>query len=586
MPTLQFKGKNIIWNHHLAIPYHTLDEIKELDFSVPKSKQNDNLLIEGDNLTALKALLPNYTNKIDCIYIDPPYNTGNDNGQGKGWIYNDNVNSPLLKEWFGKEVGLEDLTRHDKWCCMMAPRLKLLRELLNEEGAIFISIDDNEVYNLRSLVTEIFGEENFIALLPTIMNLKGNQDEFAFAGTHEYTLVFAKNKAKSIFYEFEIDDEDLDDWEEDNFGFYKKGATMKGSGVNAPREKRPNLFYPLLFKEGETTVATITDEEFKKIYDKQSKIFDDGFVKKLKIKYEKLGYIFLLPVSNDAYVSWRWQRDKVLAEPHNIIAFIEEGTVSLNKKQRPSLGELPSKKPKTIFYKPEYSSGNGTNQLKELFTDKVFNNPKPLELIKDFLTIGANKNSIILDSFAGSGTTAHAVLDLNKEDTGNRKFILVQMPENTETEPEKNICKNITRERIKKAIEKYDYKSGFKYLRVGIPLDAESMLDGKLPTYKQFAKYVYYLCTGENLVDTKAINEKNYFVGKSGSAIIYLVYKQNYEQLTRLALNLTLAEQIKKAYPKKKVIVYAPACFLDEEYLEENQIQFVSIPYNLFQRNN
>jgi adenine-specific DNA-methyltransferase len=227
--------------------------------------------------------------------------------------------------------------------------------------------------------------------------------------------------------------------------------------------------------------------------------------------------------------------------------------------------------------------------LKELFNnERSFPNPKPVSLIKFLINIatGTNNKDIILDSFAGSGTTMDSVFELNEDDGGNRKCILIQMPENTEAEPQKNICKDITRERIKRAIEKYDYKSGFKYIRVGIPLDAESMLERNLPTYQQFAKYVYYLCTGENLSNDKTINEKKYFVGAHGSSLIYLVYKQNYEELTRLALNLTLAEQIKKDYPKKKVIVYAPACFLDEEYLEENQIQFVSIPYNLFQRNN
>lgn len=143
MPTLQFKGKNIIWNHHLSVPYHSLEEIPELGFNA--DNEPENLIIEGDNLTALKALLPKYSGSIDFIYIDPPYNTGNDNGVGKGWIYNDNVNSPLLREWLHKEVSKDDLTKHDKWLCMMTPRLKLLKELLVDNGVIAISIDDNEI---------------------------------------------------------------------------------------------------------------------------------------------------------------------------------------------------------------------------------------------------------------------------------------------------------------------------------------------------------------------------------------------------------------------------------------------------------
>jgi adenine-specific DNA-methyltransferase len=131
MPTLQFKGKNIIWNHHLGVPFHTLDEVPELHYKPEKT--NGNMIIEGDNLIALKALLPQFTGKIKCIYIDPPYNTGNE-----GWIYNDKTNSPLIKDWLGKQVGIDDLTKHDKWLCMMSPRLKLLRDLLSDDGAVFI----------------------------------------------------------------------------------------------------------------------------------------------------------------------------------------------------------------------------------------------------------------------------------------------------------------------------------------------------------------------------------------------------------------------------------------------------------------
>ena len=159
MPTLQFKGKNIIWNHHLSIPYHTLDEVQKLQFQPEKA--NGNMIIEGDNLLGLKALLPQYANKIKCIYIDPPYNTGSEN-----WIYNDKVNSPLIKEWLGKVVSKDDLTRHDKWLCMITPRLKLLRNLLSDNGVIFISIDDNEQTNLKSIMDEIFGETNFLGNLP------------------------------------------------------------------------------------------------------------------------------------------------------------------------------------------------------------------------------------------------------------------------------------------------------------------------------------------------------------------------------------------------------------------------------------
>ena len=157
MPSLQFKGKVLVENHHLAVPFHELQPVRSRGLS-DKASLHDNLIVEGDNLAALKALLPTYHGKVKCIYIDPPYNTGNE-----GWAYNDRVNSPMMRDWLGKVVDREDLTRHDKWCCMMLPRLKLLRELLRDDGAIFVSIDDNEVHRLRCLMDEVFGEENFIA---------------------------------------------------------------------------------------------------------------------------------------------------------------------------------------------------------------------------------------------------------------------------------------------------------------------------------------------------------------------------------------------------------------------------------------
>ncbi len=216
----------------------------------------------------------------------------------------------------------------------------------------------------------------------------------------------------------------------------------------------------------------------------------------------------------------------------------------------------------------------GAYDLRELFPEnkKTFNNPKPIQLLKTILSYVLNDGDLVLDSFAGSGTTMHAVMDLNKEDGGNRKCIMIQMTEATGAEPNKNICKDITRERVKRAIDKYGYDSGFQYFKVGIPLDAESLLSGNLPTFKQFADYVYYLCTGESMKNKSFVNEKSYFVGEYGNSVIYLVYKQDFDELTRMALNLTLAEKITAEHPKKKIIVYAPACFLEEDYMKEKNI--------------
>jgi adenine-specific DNA-methyltransferase len=188
MPTLNFKGKTFVHNHHLAVKYHQLVPKKDKSLT-DKVSLHDNLILQGDNLKALKALLPTYSGKVNCIYIDPPYNTGNE-----GWKYNDNVNSPMMREWLGKEVDTDDLTRHDKWLSMMTPRLKLLRELLSEDGAIFISIDDNEQHNLRCLLDEIFGEQNFIQNIIWQKKFSPQNDAKYFSDNHDFIICYAKNK--------------------------------------------------------------------------------------------------------------------------------------------------------------------------------------------------------------------------------------------------------------------------------------------------------------------------------------------------------------------------------------------------------
>lgn len=347
------------------------------------------------------------------------------------------------------------------------------------------------------------------------------------------------------------------------------------------------MFYPILVRKENLEVSTVSEKEYAGIYDGKTKKFDDAHVKSMKKKYESSGYYFILPTTDTgAYGRWRWGYgyETIRKLATDAIVKVNGDQIVLQKKQRPLLGEMISKKPKSVFYKPEYSSGNGTAQLKKLFGRKVFNNPKPIDLIRDFIKIGSNKDSIVMDSFAGTGTTGHAVMDLNKEDKGNRRFILLQLTEASEVEPEKNVCKDITRERLRLAIEKNDYHAGYKYLRVGNAIDAETLLSGNLPSFHQFAKHVFYLCTGETLEKESTISEADYLVGHHGRMAIHLVYKADFEELTKLALNLDLAEAFRDANAQRRIIVYAPACFLGEEDLERLQIDFVSIPYNLFER--
>ena len=528
MPTLQFKGKNIIWNHHLSVPYHTLEEDPKLGFQSKKGEGN--LIIEGDNLLALKALLPQYAGKVKCIYIDPPYNTGNE-----GWVYNDKVNSPLVREWLGKEVGKDDLTRHDKWLCMMVPRLKILRDVLSDDGVICISIDDIELGCLLRIMDEIFGEQNKEEIICwRRRHNQPNDKSKAISKVAEFIVIYAKDlellKDKGTFNGLPLTG-DFSNPDNDPKGEWASKPWKSGSGQTGTK-------YSI-----KTPSGKILDEEW---------LGTENTYK----QYLKEGRIYW-PRKGDGY-----PRKKYYKFEREL-----EGQCAHNFWNHEDFG----------------SNQEASEEIKSI--NIIFDNPKPVRLINSLIQIFTIKNSLILDSFAGSGTTMHAVMDLNKEDGGNRKCILVQMTEATEKEPKKNICRDITRERVKRAIEKYGYDSGFKYLRVGDPIDPESMLSGVLPTYKQFAKYIYYLCTGEYLPDEKGINEKTYFVGAHKKSAIYLVYRQDYETLTSLALNLPLAEAVIKAHPKHKLIIYAPACFLDEEYLESNNIEFVGIPYSLFRRN-
>lgn len=535
MPTINFKGKGVVWNHHLSVPYQILEKDKNL--SVKGKNADDNLIIEADNLIALKSLLPKYQGKIKCIYIDPPYNTGNE-----GWIYNDNVNNPLIKSWIGKSVGADDLTRHEKWLCMMTPRLKLLYELLSDDGAMFISIDDIEIHHLKMLLAEIFREDN----IETMIWHKVDDDSgrmkitHRFRNEHEYIVVAYKDKNKVFFKKYKADrnyKNDYDNPDNDKRGPYKQGII---SNTEENSNKNSQNYYAIILPSGRkiTRQWRIAKQEF------------DELLADKRIYFGKKG---------DSIPSLK--------------VFINEQKDATPISILDNLGTAKS----------------AGKELSELFgTNQIFNYPKPVNLIKHLIRIATEKQAIILDCFAGSGTTAQSVLELNEQDGIDRKFILVQIPEeikkNTPAyEAGFRYVHEITQERVKKVIKKNELDTGFSYMKLGPAIDADALLSGTLPTYREFAKYVYYLATGKIIENEKSIDEKSYFVGKNKNEAIYLIYQKDKDKLKNMAINLDWAEEVNKK-DKGRKIVYAPACFLDEEYLEKFNMQFVSVPYNLFEK--
>lgn len=555
MPTLHFKGKTFVQNHHLAVKYHQLVPKKEFSLT-DKVSLHDNLIIQGDNLKALKALLPTYAGKVKCIYIDVPYNTGNEN-----WVYNDNVNSPMIQEWLGKAVDIEDLTRHDKWLCMMMPRLKLLRELLSEDGVIFISCDDNELANLRVLLNEIFGENNFYSQVIVRANSRG-QTYNQIAKTHEYLIVYTKNPETELF-ELEKDSESNDLNLNDEIGAFNV-RELRNRNPKFGKHNRPNLFYPIYVnpkssdKDGFCLVSLTESKEFSEMVE---------------------------PFNSQMKEScWRWGKDKVTK---NVSAKTTTSNLVAKKKNDGSYGiyekyRKTTFKPKSIWDDNSFLNETGTIELRELGLENQFDFPKPKSLVKQCIALATSEGDIVLDSFAGSGTTAQAVLELNEESGIERNFILVEM---------ENYANELTAERTRRVIKgvktaksellKKGTGGSFSYFELGDTIEMESLLRGKnLPSFTEFARYLFYTATGEEF-NEKAINEKTGFIGESKNYEAYLFYKADIDWLKKNALTLELCKGLPK-FKNKQRLIFAPAKYVDDHTLLDYRIDFCQLPYEIY----
>ena len=541
MPTLDFKGKQFIYGHHLAVPVRTLqtDTGKSLTGENDPSL-NDNLIIHGDNLHALKALLPKYAGKIKCIYIDPPYNTGNEK-----WVYNDNVNSPMMQAWLEKHspVDVEDLERHDKWLCMMWPRLHLLHELLADDGVIFISIDDNEIHNLRLLMDEIFDARNFVANLIWRKKAGGGQDTEYYAREHEYILCYRKSDAYTMKFRTSLRTES--EFPKVKNGRKCKFLKLEKWGSNAYREDRPTMFYAIQAPDGTDFFPKAPDGR-------------DG------------NWRTRPTALDETHIHWEKRRERWT--PYEVIYFDEvEDTAKIVKER-------------SIYYDLATTT-DATNEQKVIFGEKVFDTSKPLDLIKRLVLLSTTPDSVILDSFAGSGTTAHAVLALNQEDGGNRKCILIEC---------EDYADDITAERVRRVINGVEsakdetLRNGlggsFTYCTLGEPIDEEGMLTGEnLPPYEALADYIAYTATGSAFISIG--QREDYYFGETNTIRFYLIYEPTLEFLesNASALDGERAEQIAKACQEtgKKAYVYAPQKFVSQKELTGMGITFCQLPYNI-----
>ena len=480
---------------------------------------------------------------MKCIYIDPPYNTGNEK-----WVYNDRVNSPMMRDWLGKTVDRDDLTRRDKWCCMMLPRLKLLRELLTDDGAIFVSIDDNEVHHLRALMDEVFGEQNFLSTIAWQKVFAPKPAAKTFSTSFEYIVVYARTFEKwdrHLLPRTKEQDERYTNPDSDPRGPWASDNLLRN-------EHRDNSVYSITAPSGKKWTP-------------------------------KPG------------TSWRHPEPEMLDMIANKEIWFGEGGDNMPRRKKFLADVQKGRVPETLWsYEEVGHTQDATREVINILgaSKKSFQFPKPTALVKRMVQIATAKNDTVLDATAGSGTTAHAVLALNKEDGGNRQFILCQMPfETKEQEKNKeNICESITAERVRRVIKGVakvkddNLRTGlggtFSYFRLGKELRKQAILDGKdLPSYEALAGYVFFTATGDDF-DPKKINPP--FIGTSRDRDVFLIYEQDIEKLKDMALNLDLARKLGKAERKK--LVFAPTKYLDQEYLDRLNIEFCQLPFEIYQR--
>lgn len=478
------KGKKygLIFEEHSE----TIDEIlkthtpvltEEIDLFIDNGGQM-NFLIEGDNLASLQLLEKTHKGKIDIIYIDPPYNTGR-----KDFIYDDSF------------VDINDTFRHSKWLSFMERRLYCSFHLLKNDGIIMISIDDRELFNLKLLCDDIFDEQNFVSCFSCQSNPGGDKSDY-IEGTLQYVLVYAKTKNKILNFGRNEQIESTKYKLKDNLGYYKKGGQLEKWGDDDTTHTHPNLAYSIYYNPQTGDVKHLFDYNREEINTNRS----------LCIKYEKPneelilgGYVCIRPRITNAGENGRWrlEPDTFYTRLHNN-GFIFQKTKSGYKiYEKDRMAESRFVKAKNFI--PAIIAKQESMEILSIFGNKVFDYPKPLNLMTYLISIVPKNNATILDFFAGSGTTGHAVMKLNSEDGGNRKFILC-------TNNENNICRDVTYERIKRVIERNDYTASLKYMKVDFVPISDKLYYEYADELLKHIKELVELENGINFDDNKELS--------------------------------------------------------------------------------
>ena len=592
MPTLNWIGKDKVVSHHQDVPYRVLEH--KYGFTADRGEQIDptnsgNKIIHGDNLEALKSLLPEYEGRIKCIYIDPPYNTGEEK-----WAYNDNVNHPKIKKWIGEIVGDDelDLTRHDKWLCMMYPRLKLLSKLLDTDGVIFISIDDNENSRLKLICDEVFGQKSFVTTLVWEKKKKGTHLDKKRISIKEYIYVYCKDRKKfnGLIGEVKSKKETYPCINPGN----KRATRIIPAGTKSTyREKdyslesgskisAGNMFLELkgnlILENGRLKNDVEIDAEWRYSQDNIN----------LFAENDELYFTRDLYLRREVYdTRYKKLKDLLQRVEYDSINDLKDDLIKELEKKEPNLNSITTIKEKISSLEDVHhfdnvdlsnlnntgwgSNEDGDEELRNIFGEKVFDFPKPTKLISKLIASTLFNNGVFLDSFAGSGTTGNAVLALNKIDGGSRKFILVEMEEYAD---------NITAERVKRVATGYEVgefkidglQGEFDFYELGLPLFDENQNLNEEVGLPKIREYIWFSETRTSFTEP---NAENYFLGKKEDSAYYFIYEK--DRLT--TLDYDALELIKTK--GEQYIIYADNCLLPKEFMAKKNIIFKKIPRDI-----